>query len=127
MSEHTPRLHSDKLPLPWFVDDAGSEKSFRVFSGDPKGAYLLDWQEVAMCYAEIDDGVSLQTAQANAEFIVRACNVHDELVAALEAINSDLPSARRYSVIGAPTPIETIDAMLSNARRALAKAKGGPS
>lgn len=34
-------------------------------------------------------------AKANAEFIVKACNMHDELVAALEAIKSRLLNDRR--------------------------------
>lgn len=83
MAEHTPTaMNSDMLPRPWFTDDVGSTDSVRVFLGDP--SKFMDWQEVAMCSADATDGVSLQSAIANAEFIVRCVNAHDELVAALD-------------------------------------------
>lgn len=117
-------IHSDKLPVPWFTDDVGSEDTIRVFSG--AGKAFMDWQEVAMCSADASDGISLQTAQANAEFIVRACNAHDELVAALEEAEAAL---RRFKELdnarGSDGPCDCPACRACDSIRAtLAKARG---
>jgi hypothetical protein len=51
---------------------------------------------------------------ANAEFIVRACNAHDELLAACEALIS------QYDAPGGPALTEQVEAV----RAAIAKARG---
>ena len=53
------------------------------------------------------------TAEANAAFIVRACNSHDELLEALEYIISCIDSGEMFEVV-----------KFDKARAAIAKAKG---
>ncbi len=66
MSEHT--------ELPWV---AGPE-----YPGEPAAFVHKDGKPIADCYMEgASDG-----SEANAAFIVRACNSHDTLVKALESI-----------------------------------------
>ena len=62
MSEHT--------PLPWFQ---GKNHPCRVITHDSNVAY---------CCLPVDEGSESDIERANAEFIARACNCHDELRAA---------------------------------------------
>jgi len=72
--------------------------------------YEIHWSADGECVAEIVHG------KDDAAFIVRACNAHDELVAALEALVRDYEEFDKY-----PTSDEH---PLYAARNALAKAKG---
>lgn len=67
--EHTP------LPFVWETDNSS------VVIGAHHNE--VDCAIAHMSVEEID-GISLQMAIANAQFIVKACNMHDELVEALE-------------------------------------------
>lgn len=66
--------------------------------------------------------------KANAAFIVRACNAHDDVVAALSAIVSDyLGWAKKISTNGIKWDCDTpefIPALYDQASAALAKARG---
>ena len=67
-----------------------------------------------------DDADGLDTTNAdwsNAEFIVRACNAHDDLLEALEAL-------MRAEGLTDDDYYETIDGAMALARLAIAKAKG---
>lgn len=75
MSAHT--------PTPWFLND----------SDIPPSIYTISQEDPSHqpCIAVLDadkpyffDGVAVQ--EANAEFIVRACNSHDALIAALTGL-----------------------------------------
>lgn len=80
-----------------------------------------------VCGSDAIDGTP-QKAKANAEFIVRACNAHDELVAALEkqvAHTEQLAGmANRFAAqLGLGKKVNPED-WTDQARAALAKAKG---
>lgn len=102
--------HSQHSPLPWRVDGCkGSIYQFDIVG--PNGEDLA--------YANESDGAdepSVYPAQANADFIVRACNSHDELLAALKAYRA---SCRKEW--GAPTvqcecaQCQAADAAIANA------------
>jgi hypothetical protein len=69
-------MEAKHTPTPWiYVRENGSPTTGQHMIAGAKPGYL----------AEIRDCGS-GDVQANAEFIVRACNVHDALVAALQAI-----------------------------------------
>jgi len=71
---------------PWEVTNAKHAVSDTFGIKDANGSWI------AKCHPFNGDGVGIETAQANAEFIVRACNLHYELVgackSALDIINS---------------------------------------
>jgi len=64
--------------VPW---DTGS------YSGGQTAVYDDTGYDICICY-ERDEGMG----GANAEFIARACNCHDDLLAALEFIVNDVPA-----------------------------------
>ena len=62
-------------PAPWYLSDSHFTKGNVILSKvDECGAHVCTMPEFK------------DTAQDNAAFIVRACNAHDDLVAALEAV-----------------------------------------
>lgn len=62
-------------PLPWMVDNRRSIVKVRS-----------EKREVAVLSGRLDSEHGRETIQANAAFIARACNSHDELLEALENI-----------------------------------------
>ena len=68
-------------PGPWVSPgtDAGNRAICAAINGKRR--------TLAHVYGGDDCSISEQTRDANAAFIVRACNSHDELVAALEFVN----------------------------------------
>ena len=90
-------------PLPWVLALANSNQSeTSVYYRPPYGGggYI----EVAKLYEARDNGgcnVPPQEAKANTAFIVRACNAHDDLVAALEPFGEYIknPSQPIHAVI----------------------------
>ena len=72
MAEHT--------PTPWEVDRPGCPCGY-IFGGNGE-AYVA---KVLSLDDDVDPVASEPARLANAEFIVRACNSHDELLAACEA------------------------------------------
>jgi len=76
-----------RTPLPWVVVRVGEWKR-EVQSSHPSAA-----STTRCLVADIfgDDGV--HGREANAEFIVRACNHHDKLVAALKAARTAIIQA----------------------------------
>lgn len=100
---------------------------YRVLAGPNKNI------TIAECFPDRGDVIYKPESDleciANAQFIVRACNVHDELVAALEkVIGYAAPGA---AILAAHAPTEQADRIkntasgdIAAARAALAKAKG---
>ena len=74
-------------------------------------------QMIAQCWFK---GIPTGETQANAEFIARAVNCHEELLAALEAL-VDASTEVNPQVLAM-----RIDRAAPGARAAIAKAKGGP-
>ena len=68
-------------------------------------------------------------AEANAAFIVRAVNCHDELLAALKALHHEAGHlCKQLAARGLPgVPGDTVDRVMEQARAAIAKAEGDAS
>lgn len=63
-----------------------------------------------------------QSAQANAAFIVRACNAHEELVSILQKLSSLAPSSEG---LGGHAPLSAFIQLASDARKALTSIEQG--
>lgn len=94
-------------PTPW-----AKTESFQIVK--PQGNTALELADI--CYVG-DEAV----AEANAEFIVRACNAHDELV---EALQKCLESAHAADSNVLHSFGSLVKAIQHYARPALAKARG---
>lgn len=92
-------------PTPW-----------RTYAGR---AIVFDADGNYVAYCGQSHFIETEEQKANAEFIVRACNSHDELVAALEDLSGLCERAWDGIVIGKP--------IRNTAKRVLAKAKGEPT
>lgn len=96
VSDAIPAQHS---PLPWRVDTPNDPDGDRVY-----GIANRDWI-VADIYQCDDTPLAEDVAEANAEFIVRACNSHADLLAALKIavdvaeswIESELRGTSKYN------------------------------
>lgn len=118
-------------PTPWhvFICDDGKE-----WSGWPLAIYgpEPDDGEDAVCVVRPggfypyawDEGVSRLEAVATAEFIVRACNAHDDLVAALEAATAAMAMQKALECGRGVPDADAWDGLIAPARAALAKARG---
>lgn len=96
---------SGHTPTPWEADGITKENGKKVYAG----IYQVgNMRSAAICSA----------AYANAAFIVRAVNSHDELVAALNCFLMD----ERFQVGVGGNP-NAVSKMLAAAHAALAKAK----
>ena len=106
-----------RTPGPWFVVDnprTGIEHHrYEIHSRDDGAVCFLAYS--------FSDG---KIEEANARFIVQACNSHDDLVAALEhAVSAiEMVIRNRPQTEQAPTNI-ALDVIEEQARAALAKAK----
>lgn len=98
MSEHTPG--------PWRV--RGRTKIRGTVLG-------MRYKIADVCYPESGGEYERRETKANAEFIVRACNAHEELVAAVDA------AARYFEARNLGEPAHELQARLV---AALAKAEG---
>ena len=84
-------------------------------------AYVPEWQderEPGMHTIAKACGGSHEMRKANAAFIVRACNAHDELLAALESIVAE------YDGVLPPYSGVITDTVIEIARKRIAKARG---
>lgn len=76
-------------PLPWRVEVGGEPDD--VIIVEPSGNTVCEPNTSAQIFADLDPSVheiSLEEGLANAEFIVRAVNAHDALVAALNGLKN---------------------------------------
>ena len=106
--------HETHTPLPWVYD----ETCHAIWS-DEKGVFdSLDELHGDVELVMVCEGLKNPN---DAAFIVRACNAHDELVAALENLREDF----RMLQSGEWKPNEdSVQASLDIANAALAKARG---
>jgi hypothetical protein len=106
--------NAQHTPTPWRNDGlAVSDASTQSRITGPDGT------QVATAYGWGDKGLS----HANAAYIVRAVNAHDELLAALKhfmAYSDDVMLGRKYSAANLQLGLEMCR---SNARAAIAKAE----
>lgn len=102
--------------LPWSAHKAGSEGWVLVMSGGIAGRIVAN--------VNVEGGPSLShavmPAEDNADFIVRACNAHDELLEAAQNAANVLAALATGQLKGV-TPDSPALAQL---RSAIAKAKG---
>lgn len=107
-------------PLPWRVGKAdGQELSIDAPTGDPTLGYAK-WDGLAAVYGcDADPESGRLVMRANAEFIVRACNSHDELLAALKGLHDDIAEYARINNLGGFD-----NHWMKAARAAIAKAEG---
>jgi hypothetical protein len=98
-------LPIEHSPLPWRVVNVAVGQ-WSVFCADEN-----PWSRAVV---NLHSGRPVQEREANAEFIARACNSHDELTAALSAVLA----AYEHRVGDGLTPL------ILNARAALARAEG---
>lgn len=92
-------------PTPYEVENEGQPSV---------GIYSIDNHLVAVLH-----GRETTAQDATANFIIRACNAHDDLVAALDALLSDINFSLHEIPPGAIGKIQ-----IRNAQAALSKAKG---
>lgn len=105
-------------PTPWAVEDPLGPEILSIVAGGPQ---VYDWVHIAQISASgvRDEGdAPISQAKANAALIVRAVNVHTELVAALEGV---LPLAEAYA--DGKTRSHPDHEWIEVARAALAKAE----
>lgn len=131
-------------PLPWRVFEPSARYPGIECDGESFSVVVWDDPETehdAIFSCEGVQGRTRQEAQANAAFIVRACNSHYELLEALEAIEAgtyarpigerwiseDSPSKNDTCIHGVWMD-ETCEGCLgAHVQKALGKAKGGAS
>lgn len=70
-------------PIPWTTEE---------YQGEPKRIVVGPNNEmIADCYADSSDDINLpENYKANADFIVRAVNSHEELLAALKLARAEI-------------------------------------
>ena len=101
-------------PTPWKLNKAGSQKTIYINTADEEGLYLADLQNCQ----------GTETTEANAEFIVRACNSHDDLVKALKEVKEQIGEVFYSQKQDNPEHDAAIDRIVSVVGEALAKAEG---
>ena len=116
MTEHT--------PTPWRIEE---DEGYYYVIGH--GIELTDWDSVMHNQTYYNHAPSRE----NAEFIVRAVNVHDALLAAAEAaveamgylhFGAELTDERHDELVGGRTEQEWERATYDNLRAAISQARG---
>lgn len=100
------------IPTPWIFTPSG--ETMQGYSQPFAIAETDKYNLVAGIFGDVKGGV--ETAEANAAFIVRACNSHEEL---LEALKQLVEAGPVYGMIN--------NAPFLNAKAAIARATGGQS
>ena len=109
-------------PLPWRVHD----RERRCIVRGPEDRDHVDYRDVALCheFAHSGDGAE-QSDEANARYIVNACNLYPELIAALRDVLplavdlDDCDHANRYCNCKLRAVIERARAVLAKADHAV--------
>lgn len=105
-------MSAERTPGPWTVDDTLRLK---------KGGLIVRSDDYAICGVyDVELGNSAQN-KANAVFIVKACNAHDELVLRLTEATALLDRLIGEEVIVADAPEAAV--LIEYCRAALAKAQ----
>ena len=103
-------MEEKHTPIPWRLAEQGLGQNAGIFPANATGP----------CIADCNYGNPAETL-ANAQFIVCACNVHDDLLAALEYVSLMLGDFTPDGLkgLGFDVALEKVDA-------AILKAKGAP-
>lgn len=109
----------EHTPVPWFVDDAAYLDHLQIAVSTDRGPLRICLLPASP--ELIPQSANNVRAHANAEFIVRACNAHDELLEACETLLADVEAHERRT--GTPQWASSID----KARDAIAEATKGAS
>lgn len=111
---------SNRTPLPWKAHKAANDGWALVMSGGAHG-FIVANVNIESCPSIASRGLPVvMPAENNAEFIVRACNAHEDLLAAAQnAVN--VLAALATGQLKEVTPDSPAIAQLRNA---IAKAKG---
>jgi hypothetical protein len=104
-------------PIPWYIEgESGNPHEAYIIVGDKQGSTIA-WTSNSFDDSSNEEYISEEDT-ANAQFIIRACNSHDELLEALESVLSfDVDEA----ISAWEDPSQQALAM---AHKAIAKAKG---
>lgn len=102
-------------PTPW-VRDPRSGRTTMVYSDDATGSAIADCAPSMVHRSQAE-------CEANAAFIVRACNAHDELVEALSALLSLHGTPHQDEWLN-PQAFKFAQDVTDKARAALSKATG---
>lgn len=102
-------------PTPWKVNGKGG---YLIYVG---GDLTARRKFVAQAYDPEAQDKLTNVAKANAEFIVRACNAHDDLLAACKVALFWCPECGRFGKREIGVPCERCTPL----RAAVAKAEGG--
>ena len=126
-------------PIPWYIEgESGNPHEAYIIVGDKQGSTIA-WTSNSFDDSSNEEYISEEDT-ANAQFIIRACNSHDELLEALEELlgmaeddhhGCDIDSDSSFDC-DVPDSREGIVAVrkifghevIRRAKQALAKAKG---
>lgn len=112
-----PTNNTKHTPLPWNVPEVTDRRHRCVVIMSESGAKQDNGPaQVACCYV---NHVDFEGAKANAEFITRACNSHEELLAALRNLEI---AGGCFCGTGIPNDMHAM--FCRKARTAIAKAEG---
>jgi hypothetical protein len=107
---------TEHSPLPWSLATLSDNKA-TVLSRDEAPLFNIPYPE------DKPNGWCMPREKADAEFVIRAVNAHDELVNTLEAIRND---CQEQLDRGDMDFYDLIEGFRSATEEALAKAKGQP-
>lgn len=103
MSEHT--------PIPWEVKSIGHNIYIETVSMKPDGGFICDLQA-----DEHDTPEERSRIQATAEFIVRACHSHDDLLAACIQALETIRWYKENGLSGQDYNIHELEGAIANAK-----------
>ena len=88
-------MRANHTPLPWHYDNEPGTEPYEFYVRES----VSGWEHPV---AHLRFNISVEEAEANAEFIVRAVNCHEELTSALGSLldeigMSDTPYTERYA------------------------------
>lgn len=105
----------EHTPLPWGIDPDGHGTPWNIetANGDTP---------IALAAQVVGDDTKQSTRSANALFIVRACNSHDELLEGLASIAKDLEELASYHLPAGHPDYDLAMESVKTARAVIAKA-----
>ena len=109
-------------PVPWSIkcqEDLDPEGNGYIWA--IKGKRLSEEKNLNGGWKHYVQNPAVANSEANAEFIIRACNSHDALLEALEAVVNDIESYCDDWNSDSPTDVTVV---LPKLRTAIAKAQG---
>jgi len=107
-------------PIPWYIEgESGNPHEAYIIVGDKQGSTIA-WTSNSFDDSSNEEYISEEDT-ANAQFIIRACNSHDEL---LEALENLIGSGRLPECEVDESAEQRFYEVWQQAEQAIAKAKG---